>query len=115
MQFEEFYEIAIKWLQGSKSAQAKYEIIDQQTFKSLLHTFYFVAMKEMGNILKKRESDERFAISQLTEKALAKHNRSKKHYAKGSWSSGLTANSFESKSTKISHTSQLKLASQSFP
>jgi len=40
----------------------------------LLHTFYYVAMKEMSNITRKRASDERFAISQLTEKALAKHN-----------------------------------------
>ena len=32
----------------------------------------------MGNIMKKKESDERFEITRLTEKALAKHNRSKR-------------------------------------
>lgn len=31
----------------------------------------------MGNIMKKKQSDERFAITQLTEKALAKHNLAK--------------------------------------
>lgn len=52
-------------------------------------------MKEMSNITKKRESDERFAIGQLTEKALAKHNQSKLA-SKGSWSSGLTSASIDS-------------------
>jgi hypothetical protein len=52
-------------------------------------------MKEMSNIDKKRESDERFAIGQLTEKALAKHNSIKRGF-KGSWSSGLTSSSVES-------------------
>jgi hypothetical protein len=46
-------------------------------------------MKEMYNITRKRESDERFAISQLTEKALARHNN-QKFPSHGSWSSNLT-------------------------
>jgi len=100
--------VALLYFQGSNAASPQYEIVDPQTFKSLLHTFYFVSMKEMSNILKKRESDERFAISQLTEKALAKHNRARLRAAKGSWSSGLTSASVESGSTKISNTSQIR-------
>lgn len=101
LQFEEFYELSLRCFQGSNSTSSQYEIVDPQTFKSLLHTFYFVSMKEMSNILKKRESDERFAISQLTEKALAKHNRARLRVNKGSWSSGLTSASIESGSTKV--------------
>lgn len=64
-------------------------------------------MKEMSNITKKRESDERFAIGQLTEKALARHN-SYRLPSRGSWSSNMTTYSFVSQSTKISSTSQQK-------
>ena len=106
LQFEEFYDLAINYFQNSNIAPAvAYQIVDQQTFKSLLHTFYYVAMKEMSNITKKRESDERFAIGQLTEKALAKHNKSRIP-SKGSWSSNMTSASIETLSTKISHTSR---------
>lgn len=41
--------------------------------KSLIHTFYFVSLKEYENILKKIESDQKFQI-QLTEKALAQYD-----------------------------------------
>ena len=47
-----------------------YKILDVNLFKSLIHTFYFVALKEYENILRKIESDQKFQI-QLTEKALA--------------------------------------------
>ncbi|CDW76553.1 UNKNOWN [Stylonychia lemnae] len=107
LRFEEFYDISLYWFQGSNTLSTSYEIVDQQTFKSLLHTFYYVAMKEMTNITKKRESDERFAISQLTEKALAKHN-SKKLPSHGSWSSNLTSASTVSQSTKISQSTSLQ-------
>jgi len=40
----------------------------------------------MSNITKKRESDERFTIAQLTEKALARHNQAK-HQSKSNWAS----------------------------
>eukprot|EP00347_Sterkiella_histriomuscorum_P014919 403359011 len=98
LKFEQFFDIALLWFTTSKSHSPCYEIIDQQTFKSLLHTFYFVAMKEMSNITKKRVSDERFAIAQLTEKALARHNN-KKIASRGSWSSNLTSASLQTQTT----------------
>ena len=48
-----------------------------EIFKSLVHSFYYISMKEMQNIFKMKESDERFEIMQLTEKALARHNKRK--------------------------------------
>ena len=42
-----------------------------------MHTFFYVAMKQRYNIIKKREADERFEIAQLTEKALRRHDMKK--------------------------------------
>lgn len=47
-----------------------YKVLDQNLLKSLIHTFYFVSLKEYENILRKIESDQKYQI-QLTEKALA--------------------------------------------
>ena len=63
LRFEQFYEVALQWFSSSKAHSQGYLIVDLNTFKSLLHTFYYVSMKEMSNILRKRESDERFAIT----------------------------------------------------
>lgn len=48
--------------------------------KSLIHTFYFVSLKEYENILKKIESDQKFQI-QLTEKALAQYDEQQRREA----------------------------------
>lgn len=45
-----------------------------------MHTFYYVAMKQRQNIIKKKEADERFEIAQLTEKALKRHDSKKHHH-----------------------------------
>lgn len=48
--------------------------------KSLIHTFYFVSLKEYENILKKIENDQKFQIH-LTEKALAQYDEQQKREA----------------------------------
>lgn len=50
--FEKYYkDIALHLMEKN------YKIIDENLFKSLIHTFYFVSLKEYENILKKIESD----------------------------------------------------------
>ena len=48
----------------------KFKIIDQNLLKSLMHTFFSYTIKELQNILRKIESDQKYYI-QLTERALA--------------------------------------------
>ena len=57
-----------------------YTILDENLLKSLIHTFYFVSLKEYENILKKIESDQQFQM-QLTEKALALYDEQQKREA----------------------------------
>lgn len=45
--------------------------------RSLIHTFYFVSLKEYENILRKIESDQKYQM-QLTEKALALYDEQQK-------------------------------------
>ena len=39
-----------------------YTILDENLLKSLIHTFYFVSLKEYENILKKIESDQQYQM-----------------------------------------------------
>ncbi|CDW86377.1 UNKNOWN [Stylonychia lemnae] len=57
-----------------------YKLRDKNLFKSLIHTFYFVSLKEYENILKKIESDQKYQI-QLTEKALAQYDEQQRREA----------------------------------
>ena len=57
-----------------------YTILYENLLKSLIHTFYFVSLKEYENILKKIESDQQFQM-QLTEKALALYDEQQKREA----------------------------------
>lgn len=55
--FEKYYRDQMQHLQSRN-----YKIIDTNLFKSLIHTFYFVSLKEYENILKKIESDQKYQI-----------------------------------------------------
>jgi hypothetical protein len=46
---DEFLQIVVLHLKNQLSC----EIIDETTFKSLMHTFYYVSMKERSTIIKK--------------------------------------------------------------
>lgn len=65
--FDYFYDRVYQYFVGS----GHFLIKDEATFKTLIHTFYYIAVKERLNILMKEKADERFKISKLTEKALS--------------------------------------------
>lgn len=66
--FETYYRDVCLHLQ-----QRRYRIIDQNLLKSLIFTFFSNTVKELQNVLRKIESDQKHQIL-LTEKALAQYN-----------------------------------------
>ena len=54
--------------------------MDQNLLKSLIFTFFSYTIKELQNILKKIESDQKYYI-QLTEKTLAHYNQMQRQEA----------------------------------
>jgi hypothetical protein len=72
--FDEIYDSLSKYLTSAK----KLKVMDASLLRQLIFTFYSNAVREIENIRKKMDSDQKYQI-QLTEKALHQYNQLLKH------------------------------------